>query len=71
MEPQGRIDVEIDRNTSVSILREFGERLQRDLPVEVSLPPRLNHLMAELRKREQDLKLMSLLYRPFYRRGAG
>jgi len=44
--------IEIDRTTSSAILREFGERLQQTLPPAASLPLRLDHLIAELRKRD-------------------
>jgi hypothetical protein len=45
----------IDRKTSRSICNAVGERLQRDLRPETSrLSSRLEHLMAELRKRDED-----------------
>jgi hypothetical protein len=45
----------IDRKTSRSICDAVGERLQRDLRPETSrLSSRLEHLMAELRKRDED-----------------
>ena len=43
----------IDRKTSRSICDAVGERLQRDLPPDGSrLPGELQHLMDELRKRD-------------------
>jgi hypothetical protein len=56
MEPHGRItdNIEIDHKTSRSICDEVGERLQRDLRLEGwRLPPYLNRLIDELRKREK------------------
>ena len=45
----------IDRKTSRSICDAVGERLQRDLRPETSrLSTHLEHLMAELRKRDED-----------------
>jgi hypothetical protein len=56
MEPRRRIitdDFEIDHKTSRSICHEVGERLQQDLRLETSpLPPNLNRLIDELRKRD-------------------
>ena len=51
----------IDRKTSRSICDAVGERLRRDLRPETSrLSSRLEHLMAELRKRDEDaLRAMS------------
>jgi hypothetical protein len=56
MEPHRRItdDIEIDYKTSRSICDEVGERLQQDLRLEPSrLPPYLNRLVDELRKRDK------------------
>jgi hypothetical protein len=45
----------IDRKTTRSIIEAVGERLQRDLRPETSrLSPRLQHLMDELRQRDDD-----------------
>jgi hypothetical protein len=45
----------IDRKTSRSICDAVGERLQRDLRPDASrLSSYLEHLMAELRKRDED-----------------
>jgi hypothetical protein len=45
----------IDRKTSRSICDAVGERLRRDLRPETSrLSSYLEHLMAELRKRDED-----------------
>jgi hypothetical protein len=45
----------IDRKTSRSICDAVGERLRRDLRPETSrLSSHLEHLMAELRKRDED-----------------
>ena len=45
----------IDRKTSRSICDAVGERLQRDLRPETSrLSSHLEHLMDELRKRDED-----------------
>jgi hypothetical protein len=45
----------IDRKTSRSICDAVGERLQRDLRPDTSrLSSHLEHLMAELRKRDED-----------------
>jgi hypothetical protein len=55
MEPHRRTSdsVEIDYKTSRSICDEVGEQLQRDLRLEDSpLPPFLDRLINELRKRE-------------------
>jgi hypothetical protein len=58
MEPHRRIpdnidNIDIDHKTSRSICDEVGERLQQDLRLEVSrLPPYLNRLIDELRKRD-------------------
>jgi hypothetical protein len=56
MEPHGTItdNIEIDHKTSRSICDEVGERLQQDLGLEASrLPPYLNRLIDELRKRDK------------------
>jgi hypothetical protein len=56
MEPHGRIsdDIDIDHKTSRSICDEVGERLQQDLSLEASpLPPYLDRLIDELRKRDE------------------
>jgi hypothetical protein len=56
MEPHGRItdNIEIDHKTSRSICDEVGGRLQLDLSLEDSrLPPYLNRLIDELRKRDK------------------
>jgi hypothetical protein len=46
--------IEIDHQTSRSICDEVGERLQQDLGLEHSrLPPYLNRLVDELRKRDK------------------
>jgi hypothetical protein len=45
----------IDRKTSRSICDAVGERLRRDLRPETWRPSsHLEHLMAELRKRDED-----------------
>ena len=45
----------IDRKTSRSICDAVGERLRRDLlPETWRLSSHLEHLMAELRKRDED-----------------
>jgi hypothetical protein len=45
----------IDRKTSRSICQAVGERLQRDLRPDTSrLSSHLEHLMGELRKRDED-----------------
>jgi hypothetical protein len=56
MEPHRRItdNIDIDYKTSRSICDEVGERLQQDLRLEVSrLPPYLNRLIDELRRRDK------------------
>jgi hypothetical protein len=46
---------QIDRKTCRSICDAVGERLQQDLhPVSSRLSTHLEHLMDELRKREQE-----------------
>jgi hypothetical protein len=42
----------IDRNTSWSICEAVGERLQQGLRPESRLPAHLEHLMNELRRRD-------------------
>jgi hypothetical protein len=45
----------IDRKTSRSICEAVGERLQQDLrPVSSRLSPHLQHLMDELRRRDNE-----------------
>jgi hypothetical protein len=54
MEPTSRIPDHIDRKTARSICDEVGERFQQDLSLEASpLPPYLERLVDELRKRER------------------
>ena len=56
MEPHGRItdNIEIDHKTSRSICDEVGGWLQQDLSLEeLRLPPYLNRLIDELRKRDK------------------
>ena len=56
MEPHGQItdNIEIDHKTSRSICDEVGVWLQQDLGLEDSrLPPYLNRLIDELRKRDK------------------
>ncbi|MGY4629000.1 hypothetical protein [Bradyrhizobium sp. USDA 4486] len=53
MEPTTRISDHIDRKTARSICDEVGDRLQRDLSLEASLPPYLERLVDELRKQER------------------
>ena len=56
MEPSGRISDHIDHKTARSICDEVGDRLQQDLALEASpLPPYLERLVDELRKRECHL----------------
>ena len=56
MEPSGRISDHIDHKTARSICDEVGDRLQQDLAFEASpLPPYLERLVDELRKRECHL----------------
>jgi hypothetical protein len=51
-----RISDRIDRKTIRSICDEVGDRLQQDLALEASpLPPYLERLVDELRKRECHL----------------
>ena len=56
MEPHGRItdNIEIDHKTSLSICDEVGGWLQQNLSFEdLRLPPYLNRLIDELRKRDK------------------
>jgi hypothetical protein len=56
MEPHRRTsdNIEIDHKTSRSICDEVGERLQQELRLEASrLPPYLDRLIDELRKRDK------------------
>jgi len=54
MEPTNRISDHIDHKTARSICDEVGDRLQQDLSLEVlPLPPYLERLINELRKRER------------------
>jgi hypothetical protein len=56
MEPPSRISDRIDRKTIRSICDEVGDRLQQDLAFEASpLPPYLERLVDELRKRDRHL----------------
>jgi len=52
---------QIDRKTSRSICDAVGERLQQNLrPIESALPPHLQHLMDELRRRDdRDRRVIS------------
>ena len=51
---------QIDRKTSRSICDAVGERLQQDLRPEPSrLSSHLEHLLDELRRRDNEGKLMS------------
>jgi hypothetical protein len=53
MEPTDRISDHIDHGTARSICDEMGDRWQQDLSLEAStLPPYLERLVDELRKRE-------------------
>ena len=45
----------IDRKTSRSICDAVGERLQQSLRPEATLPTHLQHLMDELRRRDDSL----------------
>jgi hypothetical protein len=54
MEPPIRKSERIDHKTARSICDEVGDRLQQDLALEGSpLPPYLERLVDELRKRER------------------
>ena len=46
---------QIDHKTCVSILDAVGERLQQSLRPENDLSPRLSELIAELRRRDNEL----------------
>ena len=46
---------QIDHKTCVSICDAIGERLQRNLPPEAELSPRLRELIDELRRRDNEL----------------
>ena len=49
-------DIEqIDHKTCVSICDAIGERLQQNLRPEADLSPRLNELIEELRRRDNEL----------------
>jgi hypothetical protein len=51
---------QIDRKTSRSICDAVGERLQQDLrPESLHLSSHLEHLLDELRRRDNEGKLMS------------
>ena len=45
----------IDHKTCVSICDAIGERLQQSLRPENNLSPRLSELIAELRRRDNEL----------------
>jgi len=56
MEPHGRItdNIEIDHRTNRSICDKVGEHLQQELRLEgARLPPYLDRLIDELRKRDK------------------
>ena len=56
MEPSGRIADHIDHKDARSICDEVCDRLQQDLALEASpLPPYLERLVNEFRKRERHL----------------
>ena len=56
MNPQISDDFEqIDHKTCVSICDAIGERLQQSLRPENDLSPRLSELIAELRRRDNEL----------------
>ena len=46
---------QIDHRTCMSICDAIGERLQQSLRHEAELPPRLQELIEELRRRENEL----------------
>ncbi len=46
---------QIDRRTSRSICEAVGERLQQSMRPEPSLPPRLQHLVDELSRRDSEV----------------
>ncbi|KJC50937.1 hypothetical protein UP09_02415 [Bradyrhizobium sp. LTSP885] len=45
---------QIDHKTSRQICDAVGERLQQNMRAEASLSPRLQQLVDEMRRREQD-----------------
>lgn len=47
-------DFELDHKTSRSICDAVGERLQQSLRPETSLTSHLQHLLEELRRREEE-----------------
>jgi hypothetical protein len=54
MEPPSQISDRIDHKTTQSIRDEVGDRLQQELTLEASpLPPYLERLVDELRKRDR------------------
>jgi hypothetical protein len=56
MEPSGRISDHIDHKTVRSICDEVGDRLHRDLALQaLPLPPYLERLVDEFRKRDRHL----------------
>ena len=56
MEARINDDIEqIDHKTCVSICDAIGERLQQSLLPENNLSPRLSDLIAELRRRDNEL----------------
>ena len=56
MDTQINSDFEqIDHKTCVSICDAIGERLQQNLRPEAELSPRLRELVAELRRRDNEL----------------
>jgi hypothetical protein len=56
MEPPSRISDRIDHKTSRSICAEVGDQLQQYLALDASpLPPYLERLIDELRKRDRHL----------------
>ena len=46
---------QIDHKTCMSICDAIGERLQQNLRPEAELSPRLRELVAELRRRDNEL----------------
>ena len=46
---------QIDHKTCASICDAIGERLQQNLRPEADLSPRLNELIEELRRRDNEL----------------
>jgi hypothetical protein len=56
MEPPSRISDRIDHKTIRSICAEVGDQLQQHLALDASpLPPYLERLIDELRKRDRHL----------------